>query len=868
MSLKKNLAKSPVDTVAAPATFSETSAGSVPTLPVIPQGPERASNELLVHFNEGAGAEGRARALAAISGKSVEVLWTDGQGEGGAQLLRVQLTGNTGIDKAIEMLSHQPGVKFAESNYLLNSQATSNDPQYTSGLWGMHGNTTGSAYGTGADEAWADGYTGTTKTVVGVVDSGIDYTHQDLYLNIWLNQAEIPTSLRSALTDTDSDGLITFRDLNQTVNKSWVTDVNANGYIDAGDLLNDTRWEDGVDNDGNTYRDDLVGWDFLNNDNDPFDDNRHGTHVSGTIGGVGGNGTGVAGVNWSTQMMGLKFLSSTGSGTTADVLKALDYYTNMSKSAPAASDFVGTNNSWGGGSFSQSMLDAITRTGAAGNLFVAAAGNGGSDSVGDNNDTVASYPSNYSTQATLGWDAVVAVASMTSTGALSSFSNYGNTTVDLAAPGSAIVSTLPNGTYGSLSGTSMATPHVMGALALISSALPNATPQQCLDILMQCVTYKADLADKLAWDGWLDIGKLGSVLTNTAAAPSVVGSSISDTSLKIGETAIVKLTFSEAVAGFSKADVSLSLPVGTLGEFTTTDNLTWTSTLTPLSGVEGQGVKLSVAADSYTSLDGARSGQAFVSNAIAVDTKAPTVAITLSDTQLTGGESANVTFTFSEMAPGFDTVDVVAQNGTITNLASSDGRNWTASYTPNANVQSSLNTISVLAGSYTDVGGNAGAGGTSANFTINTATTAPSTIIYGTDGSDSLAGTATGDTLSGVPSSSSQYGRNSIDTLTGNAGSDLFVLGSANRVFYDDGSSRKPGTTDYARITDFTAGTDDLQMAGGRVYVTGALSINGSSGLGVYLDTNGNGKLDVKSDELIAHLVGVNTLDQADVVLV
>ena len=866
MSIRKNPAKTPAILSTGDTNLADNSLGatafssSLPTVAAA-QVPERAAGELLVQFTEGAGAEGRAKALAAISGKPLEVLWS----EGDAQLVRVQLTGSVGIDKAIEMLSHQPGVKFAESNYLLSSQATSNDPQYTgTGLWGMHGDTSGSFYGTGADEAWAAGYTGNTKTVVGVVDSGIDYTHPDLYLNVWLNQGEISTTLRSSLTDTDSDGLITFRDLNNVANKSFVTDLNANGYIDAGDLLNDARWEDGLDNDGNAYRDDLVGWDFVNNDNDPFDDNRHGTHVAGTIGAVGGNGIGVAGVNWSTQMVGLKFLSSTGSGTTSNAIKALDYFTNMSKVAPAGSDFVGTNHSWSGGSFTQSVLDAITRTGAAGNLFVAAAGNGGSDSVGDNNDTLPSYPSNYSTEATLGWDAVIAVASMTSSGTLSSFSNYGNLSVDLAAPGSAITSTLPNGTYGSLSGTSMATPHVMGALALIASARPGATPQECLDILKQCITYKADLADKLAWDGWLDIGKLDTVLTGALVKPSIAAISISDAALKIGETAVVKLTFSEAVTGFTKDDVSLSLPVGTLGDFTTTDNVNWVSTLTPFAEVEGQGVRLSLAADSYTSLDGTRGGQAFTSSTFAVDTKAPTVAITLSDSQLTSGETAVVTFTFTEIAPGFDTVDVVAQNGTIANLASSSGRVWTATYTPNANLQSPVNSISVLAGSYTDAAGNAGAGGTSANFTISTSTTSTSTL-YGTDGSDTLVGTASGDILNGIPSASSQYGRNTIDTLTGNAGNDVFVLGTANRVFYDDGSSRKPGIADYARITDFTAGTDDLQLAAGRTYVYGAISINGSN---VYLDTNGNGILDAKTDELIGQLVGVNTLSAADIVLV
>ncbi len=872
MSSKKTLP--PTDTIGSPAAVAETFAGAptdttawLSSLPLAAAAPAfaRVPNELLVQFTEGAGAAGRAQALAAISGKSVEVLWHDGAGDDGAQLLRVKLTGNAGIDKAITMLAHQPGVQFAEANYIVGTQAISDDLQYTNGnLWGMHGDTSGRPYGTGADEAWAAGYTGSTQTVVGVIDTGVDYRHPDLYKNIWLNQGEISSTLRAGLTDADSDGLITFRDLNHVANASYVRDVNANGYIDAGDLLSDTRWEDGIDTDTNGYRDDLIGWDFVNNDNDPLDDNRHGTHVSGTIGGVGGNGAGVAGVNWSTQIMALKFLGSTGSGSTADALKALDYFTNMSKAAPAASDFVGTNNSWGGGGFSQSMLDAITRTGAAGNLFVAAAGNGGPDGVGDNNDTTASYPSNYSTQASLGWDAVVAVASMMSTGALSSFSNYGNLTVDLAAPGSSIMSTLPNGGYGTLSGTSMATPHVMGALALISSTLPGATPQECLDLLRQCVTYKADLAGKLAWDGWLDVGKLAALLA-VDPGPAVSSLTMSDTSLNSSDTSSVTITFSAAVAGFAKEDVSLSSAVGTLGDFTTSDNLSWMSTLTPAAGVEAQGVKLSVAAGSYTSLDGTLAGQGFTSAAFAVDTRAPTVGVTLSDSQLTAGETARVSFAFSEVVSGFDSTDVTVSNGAIANLVSTDGRTWTASFTPAASTVAAVNSIGISAGVYADAAGNAGAAGTSANYTIDT--TGP-LFIYGSDGSDTLTGSAAEDVLNGVPFSSTRYGRGSIDVLTGSGSHDVFVLGTTGRVFYDDGASRNLGTSDYARITDFTARVDDLQLAAGRSYVYAMATLNTNSGLGIYWDINANGKLDTRSDEMIGMLVGVNTLDAADIVLV
>jgi hypothetical protein len=227
----------------------------------------------------------------------------------------------------------------------VDTAIASNDPGYTNGsLWGMAG-----GYGSQADAAWAAGYTGSVTTVVGIIDTGIDYTHEDLYENIWLNQNEISTTLRSSLRDSDGDGLIAFYDLNNSINVAYVFDYNTNGRIDGGDLLRDSRWCDGLDEDGDTYIDDLIGWDFVNNDNDPFDDHYHGTHVAGTIGAMGDNGTGVAGVNWNVQMVALKFLSASGSGFTTNAARAIDYFTNAARLAPSSEHFVATSNSWGGG---------------------------------------------------------------------------------------------------------------------------------------------------------------------------------------------------------------------------------------------------------------------------------------------------------------------------------------------------------------------------------------------------------------------------------------------------------------------------------------------------------------------------------------
>ena len=243
----------------------------------------------------------------------------------------------------------------------------------------------------------------------------------------------------------------------------------------------------GGDDDGNGLVDDWSGWDFVNGDNDPFDDHRHGTHVSGTIGASGNNGVGVVGVNWNVKIMALKFLNSAGSGTTADAIAATLY------AADHGADV--SSNSWGGGPYDQALADAIDYGASRGMLFVAAAGN---DSF--NNDVTPTYPATYTS------DAVLAVAATDHNDGLAFFSSYGAKSVDLGAPGVGILSTTPGNTYGTFDGTSMATPHVAGAAALVEDRFPGATLYGIKALLMNSVDSAASLAGKTVTGGRLNIG--------------------------------------------------------------------------------------------------------------------------------------------------------------------------------------------------------------------------------------------------------------------------------------------------------------------------------------------------------------------------
>ena len=416
------------------------------------QGKPHVFNEVLVKFKDGVTASDRRAVRQGLGASELRTVRANRRNGGDLVLMRLPM--GVTVSTAVSALTGDVAVDYVEPNWMYQHQAVSNDSLYTNGsLWGMYGASSSPAnqYGSGAAAAWIRGRNVCSNVVVGVIDEGIYWQHEDLTANIWVNPFDAP---------------------------------------------------DGIDNDGNGYIDDTRGWDFeggSNNVNSGGANDDHGTHVAGTIGGVGGNGKGVAGVCWSgIKMISARFLGRRG-GSTADAISAVDYLTDLK--TRHGINLVASNNSWGGGGYSQGLSDAITRANSANILFVAAAGN---DAY--NNDTRDSYPSNY-TQAN-----VIAVASTTSTGGLSSFSQWGATTVDLGAPGSAISSTVPKSSkgkvisaYASYSGTSMATPHVAGAVAMYAAANPGSSAAQIKSAILGSTTPTPSLQGKVVTGGRLNV---------------------------------------------------------------------------------------------------------------------------------------------------------------------------------------------------------------------------------------------------------------------------------------------------------------------------------------------------------------------------
>jgi subtilisin family serine protease len=468
------LAAGPLPATAAPASQAHgTAAAAVP-------------DELLVGYAPGTRPGERERARRRADAQRQERVVAGAADRREVELVR--LPPGKDRDEAIAQLESDPAVHYAEPNYLLTHQGkpggdkTSTADYFGDGsLWGMYGDasTPANSFGSQAAEVWPAGHVGSVEVYVGVIDEGIQLDHPDLDGQVWTNPHDV-----------------------------------------AGN---------GVDDDGNGYVDDVHGWDFAGDDNTVYDGGTrgnlddHGTHVAGTIA-ARPDRDGVVGVNHQVTLISGKFLGRNG-GTLANAVKAVDYFTDLKTRGV---NVVATNNSWGGGAFSQTLLDAIVSGAHQDILFVAAAGNSGSD-----NDETASYPSSYDTTACPagqqcdipagGWaayDAVTAVAAIDSQGALASFSQYGATTVDLGAPGVGIWSTTAYNEYSSYNGTSMATPHVTGAAALYAAATPGSSAAQIRQALLSSVQPTAALTGKTATGGRLDVAQALVPAQPTAPAAS------------------------------------------------------------------------------------------------------------------------------------------------------------------------------------------------------------------------------------------------------------------------------------------------------------------------------------------------------------
>jgi len=382
------------------------------------------------------------------------------------------------LEKSRKLLASHSDVEAVEYNYIVNTVQTPDDTRFSE-LWGL--NNIGQSGGTpGSDikatHAW-DLHTGDPNVVVAVIDTGVDYTHPDLMENMWRNFNEIP--------------------------------------------------DNNIDDDNNGYVDDIYGYDFVNNDNDPMDDYGHGTHVAGTIAAKGNNALGITGVAWQAKIMALKFLNEYGRGTVADAINAILYATQMNARL--------SNNSWSGTRFSLALKDTIALADEAGSLFVAAAGNAGA-----NSDVSPSYPAAYDLPN------IISVAATDNNDNRARFSNYGAVSVDLGAPGVQILSTVPktggfccsnSSGYMYLEGTSMASPHVAGAAVLMFSAFPQMSHKQVKERLLNSVDIVPALENNTVSGGRLNIAR--AMDNNDFTAPGM----ITDLAISITGTDFIRLTW-------------------------------------------------------------------------------------------------------------------------------------------------------------------------------------------------------------------------------------------------------------------------------------------------------------------------------------
>jgi subtilisin family serine protease len=456
-------------------TVQQTSASKKPRRPAYVPG------QVIVRYRSESMAAHRTGALK-LTAKTGQLVSMKVENFDGSELLpglRVARVPEADTLTAIAALREQPDVLYAEPNYIMHADVNPNDPQFIAGRQS-------SMTTIGAPQAW-NTTTGSTSVVVGVIDQGIDINHLDLAANIWTNPMP-GTSGISGITG------------------------------------------------------DVHGYNFVDNNGTVFsgaDSETHATHVAGILGAVGNNGIGVAGVNWSVGLMSLKFLDADGFGDTIDAIRACDYAKKMrdlwNGDHTKGANIRVLNASFGGAGFTNSFLQAINELNNAGILFVAAAGNTTDDGTREpDNDLVPHFPSSFTAPN------VIAVAATDQSDALATaFSHFGSASVDLAAPGATILSTTPpclngvdcspfltdaNGdTYTRFSGTSMSTPHVSGAAALLWAQNPNLTVAQVKNLLLLNGDIRVSLIDKTLTGRRLNVGTSFQALAeNDTVAPGAV----------------------------------------------------------------------------------------------------------------------------------------------------------------------------------------------------------------------------------------------------------------------------------------------------------------------------------------------------------
>ncbi len=472
-------AMSPAAMAQATASFAAFQAdGATASFVATAGGPKYAPGRVILRFRTGVPIAAQA---TAHSSAGVTLLQRFHAVPG---LQVVQLPSGLSVQEALSRYRGDPNIAYAEPDTLLHVLDTvPNDPSFSS-LWAMKN--TGQSGGMmdadiDATDAWTLS-TGSNSVYVGVIDTGVDYNHSDLSGNIY----------------------------------SSSSDCNLNG----------------VDDDGDGYVDNCHGIDTVNHDSDPMDDYDHGSHVSGTIGATGNNAIGVVGINWRVTIIPCKSLDASGSGPASAAIECLDWFATLKDHGL---NIVATNNSWGGGESSQAVADAIEAIMQRGILFVVAAGNGGSDGIGDSNDTVPTFPANCALPN------VIVVAATDRNDLLGNFSNFGQHTVHVGAPGVSILSTIRANSYATLNGTSMAAPHVTGAAALLKAWDPSLDWREIKNLLLSSAEPIAALSGKTITGGRLNVYSAMSCSNDSLFSPLlpygnptvVTGSTISFAALNI-----------------------------------------------------------------------------------------------------------------------------------------------------------------------------------------------------------------------------------------------------------------------------------------------------------------------------------------------